>query len=326
MSTVVTVKLPKSTSIVSAPTDIVTIEKEIVYSTKLGEIIRITSDKKEKQTKDKQSVTAMIEIEGILFYGTRAGQIKCLNNGKVEKLSARHKQEVVSIEVINTEAGETELATAAKDSRVHIWKLSIDKRTNTVSLLFLKTLYGPSTPITSLSLSLNNQLLLCTAEISNTARIFKLLGDTQLIYTVDHEDILYSQFLSNDTFCTITNKNTIYLYTTESTKAYQRVTSKSTIPDTNITPVLFRFYSTYSILVLGYSSGDIFIMQYKNTKLTIVQHYHIDSIPVSGTTIDNTLVIAGGKEEKHGRFIINKEFSNALYRIELQDEYIKREE
>ncbi|KAI5190096.1 hypothetical protein NEMIN01_0881 [Nematocida minor] len=302
-------------SLRAPPTAMQLHNSKLTIAHKSGEIVTIDTETKERKVlaKEKVSVTAVCQTQDILLVGTRKGEVKSLINKSLKRISKRHRSLIVSIDAIETETGEVEIITASADHRVHIWKLDIteNKGKKVAHLLFLKTLYGPNTPITSSSLSQDKKLFLCTAELAETVRVFRLEKDTQLLFHLQKgEYALAALFIKNNQFVVVSSTNTVYLFSTDQSEPIQSLyleTENSS--ECAVSSLKLLSDSTFAV---GLTNGHIFILDFSQS-ISVKDSMSVDAIPNDIVSTGSTLYIAGGKEEKHTRFFINKTASNGLF-------------
>lgn len=279
---------------------------------KSGEICTFNTETDERRVlaREKTAVTAICRVEGILLLGTRKGEIKSLSDKKTKRLSKKHKGQIVSIDVARTEKGEIEIITASADSRINLWKLDILELNGKkiIHLLFIKSLYGPSTPVISSSLSPSRRLFLCTSELSEVIRIFKLEKDTQLVFKIEEQAVL-GVFISNDRFIVVSNTNTIYLFTVDDSAPVDSLQLKENDGFPSSISTVKTRKNTFS---LGLTNGKVFTGE-AGDKIKIVSSILVDGIPNSIISDGDKIFVAGGKEEKHSRFFISKSSANGIF-------------
>ncbi|KAI5143396.1 hypothetical protein NEPAR06_1389 [Nematocida parisii] len=300
----------------SPPTAMTIQNSEITIAQKSGEIVTVSSEAKERKVlvKDKNTTTAICAVDGILLVGARTGEIKSLCDKKYKRISKRHRGQIISIHAIKTENNETEIITTSADHRVFLWKLDINesKGSKTVHLLFMKALYGPNTPIKSTSMSPDKKLLLCTAELTETVRIFKLEKDTQLLFNLKDGHALYGAFVTNEQFIVMSNRSTLHLYNinkTDPVKSLHIPTEDEASAEVSSLKLI-----SPGTAAIGFSNGQIIIVSIAETA-EILSYCQIDGIPNDFMQKESTLYVAAGKEESHSRFFVNKSFLNGFVAI-----------
>ncbi|KAI5171342.1 hypothetical protein NEFER03_0701 [Nematocida sp. LUAm3] len=332
----------KSISISSTPTCISRCKSSIYIGTKAGDIFVLEGETKKRILKESSSISSITSVKDLLIYGTKKGEIKAWNEKGTTKLSNRHKQIITSFSVTNNNE-DIDIYTASADKKISHWKLILEnQKTKRPQLIFLNSLYGPNTPI--ISSSINEQFLLCTSELSSTIRLFKLDKDTQLIFNIPLEYAVIAEFLNNSFFTVISSDGTLYLFSVEEESP---LSSYST--GISSYPTILKKIKENELL-LGFSCGTIIILSinHHSTGHNATGHHAFTPITTTScafipndvllnaancstncstasttncstasTTNCSTVGMAGicvigGKEEKHNRFLINKEFSNCL--------------
>lgn len=314
---------------------------------KSGEVLMLDllSGKKQQIAKDRISVTSVLSLPQLVLYGNRKGHIKAVIDGRVAKVGSRHRSAIISLEYIEDKDGDIDLISTSADKRVYVWKVIIEKpdqikrieeknskrtqkrNTNqnestkdtlvgyerTVSLIYLKTLYGPTTPIRCTSISPNRNLLLCAADMSNVVRAFKIEKDTQLLFEINKKEyVLECVFLSDDLFLLCTSANALYLFSTNLPDYLSRIQIKSNNSVSAGVPSLLKKIDTTNAL-LGFTSGAIFTVKVNENKISIDKEYSLSSIPNSLEVHKGKVYVLAGKEERHSRFYINKNFRNGIF-------------
>ncbi|KAI5184373.1 hypothetical protein NEHOM01_0118 [Nematocida homosporus] len=333
----------------SPPTSGALADNLLYIAEKSGELLsfNLITKKKQRHAKEKVAITAIIAIQDFVLYGTRKGHIKALIDNRICRVATRHTSSIVHFAFFETPEGEIDLITASADSRIYIWKVILTTNSEsptpsttttpsrTLSLVFIKGLYGPDTPITSASLANPPTLFLCTAALSDTVRAFRLEKETQLLFKLPHSDqALLTLFLSANTFAVVSASNTLYLFNTDQVTPLHKLKASAFLPTTEATPVLLKSYhpstnpsttSTNSThFILGFSTGHLFALTTTtNHKLKITGQYQHHAIPndllqvqetatQTPTNTNSNLYLLSGKEERHQRFIINKTFTNSV--------------
>lgn len=305
----------------------------IVTAHKSGEIVSFDTKTQEKKRvlKHTRSVTSMLFTEGVLLFGTRKGEIRAYLNGQSHRLPSRHAAQVVSIIEVSSESGEKEIVTSSTDGRICMWRLVItEKKRNgetsaSVSLLYVKTLYGPTTPISCTEASVSTLFLLCSAEISNTVRVFKLQKDTQLLFDLPRgEHAVRSTFLSEEVFCVASSSNNIYIYDMSQVTPVSKLRSKHLVPDTGFPVVYLKSVTKEgfengadpaALLVAGFASGSVFLIRYSNRNLSVIRKIDQASILVSAGIYSGSLLLLMGREEPQARFHLKPEGANELLQL-----------
>ncbi|KAH9386187.1 uncharacterized protein NEMAJ01_1083 [Nematocida major] len=284
----------------------------LAVSHKSGEVCSVNMETMAKKvlSRNTSAATAICHIEGILLIGTRKGEIRVVVDKRGKQLAKRHSAQIISIHTVKTENDETEVLTASADRKVLVWKLDISefKGAKVVNLLFLKALYGPTTPIKSTSLSAGKRLLLCTSEISETIRVFRLEKDTQLLFHLKQGFAVLGAFLDNERFVVVSDKNVLYIFNINRTEPDQALE----LPESGVSAL--SVLSAKRALV-GLSDGRILDIQIEETA-SIKKTMCVNAIPNAFLQSGSSLYVAGGKEEKHARFFINKTVRNGVFKLE----------
>lgn len=299
----------------SPPTAIGLQNNALIVTHKSGEIcsISITTNKRKVLVRERTAVTALSSVDGILLVGTRKGEIKSLVDKKYKKVAHRHTAQIISITAVKTEGGETEIITASTDQKIYLWKLDVNevKGEKVVHLLFLKALYGPSTPIISTSPSPNRKLLLCTSELTPTTRVFRLEKDTQLLFHIK-DYAVRGLFIRNDRFIVISNTNILYVFHIDRTDPVEIV---PLAVDTSAEVSSMALLSPDKIAV-GFTSGAIILLQLTE-RLHIVKTLQFEGIPNDFLMCGSVLYAVLGREEKHSRFFIKKSMTNGIFMTQI---------
>lgn len=304
----------------SPPTEMHFHGKKLTIAHKSGEICTLDTETKERKVIGRNStgVTAIAYVKGILLIGTKKGEIKTLINKGLKIISKRHKGQIVSIDTIETDSAEIEVITTSEDCRINLWKLDINEFNGkkVVHLLFIKSLYGPNTPIISSSISPNRKLFACTSELSEAIRIFKLETDTQLIFRLEQTNALFCLFITDEYFAvTSSNSDTIHLFSINNKSPVQTIHLANEYSGVLGSPSSISPISK-EIFTVGFSNGYTFIIKFSESssiKLSVVSSIVINGVP-NGTVSDgHTLYIGGGKEERLSRFHIRKSAANGVF-------------
>ncbi|EHY66474.1 hypothetical protein NERG_00114 [Nematocida ausubeli] len=304
------------TKLRSPPTAMDVQNNLMVITQKSGEIITVAPETQERKVlvKDRTTTTAICAVNNILLVGARTGEVKSLCEKRYKRISKRHRGQIISIHAIETENNETEIITASADHRVFIWKLDINESNGvkTVHLLFIKALYGPKTPIKSTSLSPDKKLFLCTSELTETVRIFRLEKDTQLLFHLSEGYALYGAFVTAEEFLVVSSTQTVHLYSINKSDPICSVcipTEENSLAEVSCLKLVSQ-----NTAAIGLSDGKIIVLGVAKT-LEILNTYKIDGVPNDFLQKESTLYVAAGKEESHSRFFVDKSFSNGFVAI-----------
>ncbi|OAG29415.1 hypothetical protein NEDG_00548 [Nematocida displodere] len=309
------------TSLRSPPTSVASSTSQLFIGHKSGELLSIAPDTATKKvlTREKVSITSLAYTHEILLFGTKKGHIKAHIDGRNVRLGNRHSASIVAMVPYENENGELELITAGTDKKILVWKLVVNATATprTVSLIFIKALYGATSPIVSADLSDDNALFACTCELSSILRVFKVDRDTQLLFTLPNEEhAVQTIFLTSEVFATISNRNTLYLFSPESTQPFQKLRAKGLVGDDQAVLTLFKRLTPPNEevpkAVLGFSNGTTVILEFVDHRLHLLHRIRQDSLPNTAILHNSNFYLLAGKEEKHARFIINKKAKNTI--------------
>ncbi|KAI5188649.1 hypothetical protein NECID01_0262 [Nematocida sp. AWRm77] len=315
-----------SVSLRGIPTSCTLHNGEVVVSHKSGEVVSFSStpQKKTKLAKKSHAVTAVASVGGAILYGTKKGALEGIVNGQTVKLSNRHSSPVIGILSSENEQ-DIDVYTVTSSLSVSTWKLITDKENSTAMLMFVSSLHGPNSCITSGVLSPNGLFLACTAELSDTVHIFKLSKNTQLLFKIrPGEHALCVEWMSDTSFAVVSNTNTVYLFGMDSLAPLQK--TKVKVPLGSACTALAKFtVDSVPFLALGCSTGDVLVFKYnehaeqedpsKEGKKPLSLHKKVSTgcSVVNGFVVvpeTQSLFVILGKEEKNSRFIISPEGTN----------------
>lgn len=305
----------------------------IVTAQKTGAIrsFNIKTREKKRIMQHVRGVTSMLFTEGVLLFGTRRGELKAYFNGRSHRLPSRHMTLIVSIIEVKSETGEKEIVTSSTDGRICMWRLVItekkknDETSTSVSLLYLKSLYGPTTPISCTEASESTFYLLCSAEISNTVRVFKLQKDTQLLFDLPQgEHAVRSTFVSEDVFCVASSTNAIYVYDMSQDTPVFKLKPKQLVDDIRFPIVYLKSVKKEviengtgptALLVVGFANGSLYLIRYSNRTLTVIRKIDQISILVAAGIHSGSLFLLMGREEPRARFHLLPEGFNEILQL-----------
>lgn len=298
----------------AVPTSCALSHSALVVSLKSGEVVALALPalEKTKLAKENCAVTAVAVVNDAVLYGTKKGAVKAIINGHTLKLSDRHSSPVIKILGVANEH-DTDLYTIAASSSVMVWKLIVDQENAAGTLMYVNSLHGPNSAITSGALSPSGEFLSCTAALSNTIHLFKLGKNTQLLFKIrPSEHALHTEWLSDSRWVVVASTNTVYLFSTDDLAPVQKLKTRVP-PSTTITATAQCTHHGTAYLMLGCSNGDLVVLKYAKQTLSLHTKTQVAPSLINGICITPTTVVAAlGKEERHSRFIIKPEGANEV--------------
>jgi hypothetical protein len=311
---------------------------------KNGEIVEVDriSGKKKRIKKPSRAISAMVAVGNSVIFGESGGALYVISNGEVEQLRSKHTGQISSISIIRSK-DETHMAVASKDKRVSLWK--VEEAGKKITAFFLQTLYGPTSPIVEIDQFCNPNRILCVAELSNTVRVFKIDRNTQLLYKL--EEGLFATcaaFISEDFFAVSTSANQLCIFGLHKNTPLMIVPSEVEAMEAGciydgegflgggkaekaapgpkpLECAVSRIRSSgENRLLVAYKTGQVLLLKYvpEEGRLFVCRRIEMGNLIINDVLLtENELIACSGKEERGGRFYVNKGSRNALLISEL---------
>lgn len=304
-------RVAKEIKLRNVPTSL-SLDRESLYvSHKNGEVVRIDMEDgaRERMHKEKRPIGALAVIGDSTVFGDKKGAVKILRSRAVTNMHSRHSKDIRDIYVRGSNPHQ--VLVSSRDKRISVWEVSLAPDAGGAVCTCVETLYGPKTAISSIDAIEGSSDLLCTSELSNTARLFKVGQGKQLLFRADEEDHLNNgAFLTPSLFVASSTSNCLYVFDTS--RSSHLLKTRLLAPESGEMISRIR-RMTESTFVVGCKNGAVLVVEYKKDCIRVIDRVELGDVIVNDVVVfEDGIIVCTGKEERESRVVVRKSSRNAV--------------